>query len=111
MAAWGSPRRCPPPTRFARIAGANSPLRLPRERQGPLDAAGGHRAHGYDDRKYGKTCWTPIEKEYCELVEKRREAESTASGEAGQKNLQEKPLRKVLRALINLIKAYCHNTY
>jgi hypothetical protein len=68
-------------------------------------------AHGYDDRKYGKKYWAPIEKEYRELVAKRRQTEGTASGEVGQKNVQEKPLRKVLKALINLIKAHYPDTY
>lgn len=68
-------------------------------------------AHGYDGRKYGKAYWTPIEKEYRELVAKRRQTESDASGEVGKKNEQEKPLRKVLKALINLIKAHYPDTY
>ena len=67
-------------------------------------------AHGYNDRKYGKAYWTPIEKEYRELVEKRRQTESNASAEVGKKNEQEKPLRKVLKALINLIKAHYPDT-
>jgi hypothetical protein len=68
-------------------------------------------AHKYDDRKHGKAYWTPIEKEYRELVEKRRQTESDSSGEVGKKNEQEKPLRKVLKALINLIKAHYPDTY
>jgi hypothetical protein len=68
-------------------------------------------AHKYDDRKYGKAYWTPIEKEYRELVGKRRQTESGASGEVGKKNEQEQPLRKVLKALINLIKANYPDTY
>ncbi|MDB5268570.1 MAG: hypothetical protein JWP58_1610 [Hymenobacter sp.] len=69
------------------------------------------KAHGYDDRKYGKAFWTPIASEYAELVEKRTQTEGNASGETGKKNVQEKPLRKVLKALISLIKAHYPDTY
>ncbi len=68
-------------------------------------------AHGYNDRKYGKAYWTPIEAEYKTLVAQRRKTEGEASGEVGKKNVQEKPLRKVLKALINLIKANYPDTY
>ncbi|WP_210521505.1 hypothetical protein [Hymenobacter terricola] len=68
-------------------------------------------AHGYDARKYGQAFWTPIAREYAELVGKRTKTESTAAGAVGQKNVQEKPLRKVLKALINLIKAHHPDTY
>jgi hypothetical protein len=68
-------------------------------------------AHGYDDRKYGKAFWTPIAKEYADLVGKRTQTEGAASAETGKKNQQEKPLRKVLKALINLIKAHYPDTY
>lgn len=68
-------------------------------------------AHGYDDRKYGKAFWTPIAKEYTDLVGKRTQTEGAASAETGKKNQQEKPLRKVLKALISLIKAHYPDTY
>ena len=68
-------------------------------------------AHGYDDRKYGKAYWAPIAQEYTELVGKRTQTEGAAAGETGKKNAQEKPLRKVLKALINLIKAHHPDTY
>ncbi|WP_210518325.1 hypothetical protein [Hymenobacter terricola] len=68
-------------------------------------------AHGYDARKYGQAFWTPIAREYAELVGKRTKTESTAAGAVGQKNVQEKPLRKVLKALISLIKAHHPDTY
>ena len=68
-------------------------------------------AHGYDGRKYGKAYWSPIEAEYKTLVAQRRKTEGEASGEVGKKNVQEKPLRKVLKALINLIKANYPDTY
>ena len=68
-------------------------------------------AHGYDARKYGKAFWTPIAQEYAELVGKRTKTESAAAGETGKKNVQEKPLRKVLKALISLIKAHYPDTY
>ncbi|MBD2723820.1 hypothetical protein [Hymenobacter armeniacus] len=68
-------------------------------------------AHGYDDRKYGKAFWKPIATEYADLVGQRAQTESAAAGETGQKNAQEKPLRKVLKALINLIKAHYPDTY
>lgn len=67
--------------------------------------------HGYDDRKYGKAFWTSIAKEYAQLVEDRTTTEGTASAETGKKNVQEKPLRKVLKALISLIKAHYPDTY
>ena len=68
-------------------------------------------AHGYNGRKFGKAYWTPIEVEYKKLVAQRRKTEGTASGEVGKKNVQEKPLRKVLKALVNLIKANYPDTY
>lgn len=68
-------------------------------------------AHGYDDRKYGKAFWAPIAKAYAELVGQRAKTESAAAGETGKKNVQEKPLRKVLKALISLIKAHYPDTY
>lgn len=68
-------------------------------------------AHGYNDRKFGQAYWTPIEVEYKKLVAKRRKTEGEASGEVGKKNVQEKPLRQVLKSLINLIKAHYPETY
>ena len=68
-------------------------------------------AHGYNDRKFGKAYWTPIEAEYKKLVAQRRKTEGAASGEVGKKNVQEKPLRQVLKSLINLIKAHYPETY
>ena len=68
-------------------------------------------AHGYNGRKFGKAYWTPIEVEYKALVAQRRKTEGTASGEVGKKNVQENPLRKVLKALVNLIKANYPDTY
>ncbi|WP_046244905.1 hypothetical protein [Hymenobacter terrenus] len=68
-------------------------------------------AHGYDERKYGKAFWAPIAKEYVGLVGDRAKTESIAAGETGEKNVQEKPVRKVLKALINLIKAHYPDTY
>ena len=67
-------------------------------------------SHHYADRKYGTAYWTPLNTEYQALVAGRTRTESKAAGTVGEKNAQEKPLRKVLKALVHLIKAHYPDT-
>jgi hypothetical protein len=89
-------------------------LRLPAARPARARALGkllrALDAHGYTTRKFGRAYWEPIAAEYRALVLLRGQTEGRASAAVGRKNAQEKPLRKVLRALMSLIKAHYPDT-
>lgn len=69
------------------------------------------KASDYDKAKYGTAFWQPLLKEYAPLVETSASSRSDTSVQAGAKNTQEKPLRKMLRALRQHVKTNFPDTY
>jgi hypothetical protein len=61
--------------------------------------------------KYGTAYWQPLATEYAKLAQGSSATRQNASGQVGTKNSQEKPLRKVLRALKLSIRANFPDTF
>jgi len=69
------------------------------------------KAHKFDQNKYGTAYWQPLATEYAALAGESSATRQSTSGEVGLKNSQEKPLRKVLRALRLSIRANFPDTF
>lgn len=67
--------------------------------------------HGFDKNKYGTAFWQPLAAEYAPLAKTSSGVRQDTSSEVGKKNVQEKPLRKALRALRLSIRANFPDTY
>lgn len=67
--------------------------------------------HGFDGNKYGTAFWQPLATEYAPLAKTSSDVRQDTASEVGKKNVQEKPLRKVLRALRLSIRANFPDTY
>lgn len=61
--------------------------------------------HGLDDRKYGKPYWEDIQERFIEAKEKANDSDSASSGHVNIKSEQKVVIRKILNALISLLKA------
>lgn len=89
--------------------------RLPTARPARVLSVGkllaGLQAHQLAANKYGTAYWQPLADEYARLVQASSATRQAAAGEVGAKNSQEKPLRKVLRALRLSIRANFPDTY
>jgi len=68
-------------------------------------------AHHFDQMKYGTAFWTPIKERYNVLLSQVVDTDSSVSGIVKDKKQMHKQVKKVLNALINIIKAYNPDDY
>ena len=67
--------------------------------------------HGFDSFEYGHDYWTNVQTDFLEALAKTKGIDGDVSSKVGSKNDLKKQIRKVLNALINLLKANYPDTY
>ena len=67
--------------------------------------------HGFDSKPYGLAYWTDVKTRYEALMAQASSIDGTVSNKVGDKNVLKAKIKKVLNALIQLIKANYPDTY
>ncbi len=67
--------------------------------------------HGFDSKPFGLAYWTNVKTQYDALLAQATSIDGTVSIKVGDKNVLKIQIKKVLNAIINLIKANYPDTY
>jgi hypothetical protein len=100
---------------FGLVHNKNKSYTLPKDREKRLAALPlmlkAIKDEGFGNEKYGTTFWTDTIAQYKELTDTASATAGSVSTKVGNKNQQIAQIKKVLNALINLVKANFPDTY